>query len=103
MACPPDLTRTSKPNHGGPVARRRTRSRERFPSPACPDTIAQRAPPLDEKLRDFLKVRGRPGQPCPRCGDKLRRASVHGYDAIFCPSCQPEDRKGAAVNARRTR
>ncbi|XXY55193.1 zinc finger domain-containing protein [Sorangium sp. So ce269] len=55
------------------------------------------------KLRDFLKVRGRPGQPCPRCGDKLRRASVHGYDAIFCPSCQPEDRKSAAVNARRTR
>ncbi|WP_437829953.1 DNA-formamidopyrimidine glycosylase family protein [Sorangium sp. So ce1153] len=66
-------------------------------------TIAQRAPPLDEKLRDFLKVRGRPGQPCPRCGDKLRRASVHGYDAIFCPSCQPEDRKGAAAGLRRAR
>ncbi|WP_437732125.1 DNA-formamidopyrimidine glycosylase family protein [Sorangium sp. So ce1335] len=66
-------------------------------------TIAQRAPALDEKLRDFLKVRGRPGQPCPRCGDKLRRASVHGYDAIFCPSCQPEDRKSGPLNLRRAR
>ncbi|KYF72950.1 DNA-formamidopyrimidine glycosylase family protein [Sorangium cellulosum] len=66
-------------------------------------TIAQRSPALDEKLRDFLKVRGRPGHPCPRCGDKLRRASVHGHDAIFCPTCQPEDRKSASLNLRRPR
>ncbi|KYF58659.1 DNA-formamidopyrimidine glycosylase [Sorangium cellulosum] len=66
-------------------------------------TIAERSPALDEKLRDFLKVRGRPGQPCPRCGDKLRRASVHGHDAIFCPSCQPEDRRSASLHLRRLR
>ncbi|WP_437607022.1 DNA-formamidopyrimidine glycosylase family protein [Sorangium sp. So ce834] len=66
-------------------------------------TIAQRAPALDEKLRDFLKVRGRPGQPCPRCGDKLRRASLHGYDAIYCPTCQPEEGKGAAAELRRAK
>ncbi|WP_437965980.1 DNA-formamidopyrimidine glycosylase family protein [Sorangium sp. So ce260] len=66
-------------------------------------TIARRAPALDDKLRDFLKVRGRPGQPCPRCGDKLRRASVHGHDAIFCPTCQPEERKGAAAELRRAK
>ncbi|WP_438015729.1 DNA-formamidopyrimidine glycosylase family protein [Sorangium sp. So ce315] len=66
-------------------------------------TIAARSPALDEKVRDFLKVRGRPGQPCPRCGDKLRRASVHGHDAIFCPSCQPEDRRSAPPNLRRLR
>ncbi|WP_437632000.1 DNA-formamidopyrimidine glycosylase family protein [Sorangium sp. So ce854] len=66
-------------------------------------TIAERSPALDEKVRDFLKVRGRPGQPCPRCGDKLRRASVHGHDAIFCPSCQPEDRRSASLHLRRLR
>ncbi|WP_437276850.1 DNA-formamidopyrimidine glycosylase family protein [Sorangium sp. So ce375] len=66
-------------------------------------TIARRAPALDERLRDFLKVRGRPGQPCPRCGDKLRRASVHGHDAIFCPACQPEARRGTAADPRRAR
>ncbi|WP_104987733.1 DNA-formamidopyrimidine glycosylase family protein [Sorangium cellulosum] len=65
--------------------------------------IAERAPALDEKLRDFLKVRGRPGQPCPRCGDKLRRAPVHGHDAIYCPSCQPEERRGAAGELRRVK
>lgn len=29
-------------------------------------TIAERRPPLDQKLRDFLKVRGHAGEPCPR-------------------------------------
>lgn len=56
--------------------------------------IARRAPPLDEKVRDFLKVRGRNGQPCPRCGTKIRSAGVHGHDAEFCPTCQPEPRAG---------
>ena len=31
------------------------------------DEIARRAPPLDEKVRDFLNVRLRKGAPCPRC------------------------------------
>ena len=64
-------------------------------------TIADRRPALDEKLRDFLKVRGRPGEPCVRCGTKLRRAGVHGHDAIFCPSCQPDGRGSAIVDFRK--
>lgn len=56
--------------------------------------IARRAPPIDEKLRDFLKVRGRHGEPCPRCGTKLRSAGVRGHDAEFCPACQVEPRAG---------
>lgn len=63
--------------------------------------IARRRPPLDEKLRDFLKVRNRHGEPCPRCGGKIRRAGVHGHDAFFCPTCQPERRKGALVDWRK--
>jgi formamidopyrimidine-DNA glycosylase len=63
--------------------------------------IARRKPPLDEKLRDFLKVRGKHGEPCPRCGTTLRAAGVHGHDADFCPSCQPATRKSGIVDWRR--
>jgi formamidopyrimidine-DNA glycosylase len=61
-------------------------------------TIAKRKPPLDEKLRDFLKVRGRHGEPCPRCGATLRSAGVHGHDAEFCPECQPATRRSGIVD-----
>lgn len=65
------------------------------------DTIAQRAPPLDAKVRDFLRVRGRSGQPCPRCGTKIRDAGVRGHDAQFCPTCQPDTRGSTFVDWRR--
>jgi formamidopyrimidine-DNA glycosylase len=64
-------------------------------------TIAERKPALDEKLRDFLKVRGRHGEPCPRCGAKIRAAGVHGHDADFCPECQPATRKSGIVDWRK--
>lgn len=54
------------------------------------DTIAARQPALHEKLRDFLNVRGRKDQPCPRCGTTIRVAGIHGHDAYFCPVCQPD-------------
>ncbi|TNE92363.1 MAG: endonuclease VIII [Deltaproteobacteria bacterium] len=50
--------------------------------------LEARQPPLDEKLRDFLKVRNRKGEPCPRCGARIRVAGVRGYDSFFCGSCQ---------------
>jgi formamidopyrimidine-DNA glycosylase len=53
-------------------------------------TIAARKPELHEKLRDFLHVRGRAGEPCDRCGTTLRTAGVHGHDAYFCPRCQQD-------------
>ena len=64
---------------------------------AC-ETIRERKPPLDEKLRDFLNVRGRGGEPCPRCGTKLRRARVRADDSIFCPQCQPDVRGTSIVD-----
>jgi len=57
------------------------------------DEIARRDPPIDEKLRDFLSVRGRDGKPCPRCGTKIRAVRVGDGDACFCPKCQPTERK----------
>ena len=62
------------------------------------DTVKEKQPPLDEKLRDFLKVRNRHGEKCPRCGDTIRRAGVHGHDTFFCPTCQPETRKTGIVS-----
>jgi formamidopyrimidine-DNA glycosylase len=55
--------------------------------------VARRQAPLEEKVRDFLQVRGRAGLPCPRCGAKLRTARVVDADACFCPECQPAERK----------
>lgn len=55
--------------------------------------IRRRKPALDEKLRDFLAVRNRKGEPCPVCGTAIRAAGVRGHDAFFCPRCQP-DAKG---------
>ena len=63
--------------------------------------ISRRKPPLKQKLRDFLKVRNKAGEPCPRCGAKLRRAGVRGVDAHFCPDCQPERRKSGIVDWRK--
>lgn len=65
------------------------------------DVIRERRPAIDDKLRDFLSVRGRAGEPCVRCGTKLRRAGVHGHDAIFCPACQPDERGSAIVDWRK--
>jgi formamidopyrimidine-DNA glycosylase len=56
------------------------------------DEIERRAEPPDVKLRDFLAVRGRVGQPCPRCGSKIRDVRVGDGDACFCPTCQPATR-----------
>lgn len=55
--------------------------------------IRSAAPPLHQKMRDHMKVRNRKDEPCPRCGAKIRRESVLGYDTFFCPSCQPASRK----------
>jgi formamidopyrimidine-DNA glycosylase len=49
--------------------------------------------PIEVKVRGHVRVRGRKDEPCPACGTKIRRAGVLGYDAFFCPSCQPATRK----------
>jgi formamidopyrimidine-DNA glycosylase len=37
----------------------------------------------------FLKVYGREGKKCSRCGTKIRREKISGRSAYFCPHCQP--------------
>jgi formamidopyrimidine-DNA glycosylase len=62
--------------------------------------VARRAQPIEVKVRDFLRVRNRKGQPCPACGATIRVEGVRGHDAFFCPTCQP-DRPGARLGRRK--
>jgi formamidopyrimidine-DNA glycosylase len=55
--------------------------------------IRRRDEPIEVKVRDFLKVRGRDGKPCLVCGTTIRAVRVGDGDACFCPHCQPETRK----------
>lgn len=55
--------------------------------------VSASAQPIHVKVRDHMKVRNRRGLSCPRCGTKVRREGVRGYDVFFCPSCQPARRK----------
>jgi len=48
--------------------------------------------PIHVKVRDHMKVRLRHGKPCTRCGTKIRREGVRGWDVYFCPKCQPATR-----------
>ena len=50
--------------------------------------VAAAGRPIEVKVRDHMRVRGRRGEPCPACGVPIRRAGVLGYDAFFCPRCQ---------------
>ena len=37
-----------------------------------------------------LRVYGREGEPCPRCGRPVRRIVFSNRSAFYCPRCQPE-------------
>jgi formamidopyrimidine-DNA glycosylase len=43
---------------------------------------------LPAKLSGRFAVHGRAGEPCPRCGDDLRRVSYDSYEVTYCPTCQ---------------
>jgi formamidopyrimidine-DNA glycosylase len=60
---------------------------------AAIDEIERRGEPVEVKVRDFLKVRGRDGKPCPTCGTVIRSVRVGDGDACFCPTCQPATRR----------
>jgi formamidopyrimidine-DNA glycosylase len=54
------------------------------------EEVAKAGLPLEDKARAHMRVRGRAGENCPRCGQIIRRTGVLGYDSFFCPSCQPD-------------
>lgn len=56
------------------------------------EEVRRAGEPIHVKVRGHMKVRNRKGEPCPRCGDTIRREGVRGYDVFFCPTCQPPTR-----------
>ncbi len=43
---------------------------------------------LPTKLGDHFVVHGKYGEPCPRCGEDLRRVSYESHEVTYCPACQ---------------
>ena len=41
------------------------------------------------EIRDFLRVHGRGGQPCPRCGATISEIKARQRLTNFCRQCQP--------------
>jgi formamidopyrimidine-DNA glycosylase len=51
--------------------------------------------PLHEQDRSFLRVHGKPGEPCPRCRTPIAQITANQERNHFCPTCQPRGRLGA--------
>jgi formamidopyrimidine-DNA glycosylase len=47
----------------------------------------------EAKLGGRFKVHGRADEPCPTCGDTLRRVSFESYEMAYCPTCQTGGRQ----------
>ncbi|HYM45692.1 MAG TPA: DNA-formamidopyrimidine glycosylase family protein [Solirubrobacteraceae bacterium] len=48
--------------------------------------------PIPDKLPMPLQVHRREGEPCPRCGEKLRAVHFEDYVIAYCPACQTDGR-----------
>ena len=44
---------------------------------------------IDHKIRDFMKVHNRGGEPCPRCGSKITELRANQRITSYCRRCQP--------------
>jgi formamidopyrimidine-DNA glycosylase len=72
-----------------PVPRLSRRRRERVYE-AMRDTVRESVPAgrVPHGERWLTRVRDRRDAECPRCGTRLRKATVAGRTACWCPSCQ---------------
>ena len=48
---------------------------------------------LPTKIGDHFTVHGKYGEPCPRCGEDLRRVSYESHEVTYCPACQTGGRR----------
>ena len=44
---------------------------------------------LHHKVRDFLQVHNKGGQPCPRCGSGISQLTANQRITSYCRHCQP--------------
>jgi len=52
------------------------------------DRERKRVGGLPAKMGDRFTIHNRHGQPCPRCGDTMRRVSFNSREVTYCPTCQ---------------
>jgi formamidopyrimidine-DNA glycosylase len=45
---------------------------------------------LPTKLEGRFKIHKHHGEPCPRCGEPMRRVSYESYEITYCPTCQTD-------------
>jgi formamidopyrimidine-DNA glycosylase len=45
-------------------------------------------PRLEVEQRKYLRVHGKGGEPCPRCGTRISEVSAGGFVITWCRSCQ---------------
>ena len=55
---------------------------------AATERERQRTGGLPPKMGDRFAVHNRHGEPCPRCGDTMRRISYESHEVTYCPRCQ---------------
>ena len=48
---------------------------------------------LPTKIGDHFTIHGKYGEPCPRCGEDLRRVSYESHEVTYCPNCQTGGRR----------
>jgi formamidopyrimidine-DNA glycosylase len=59
------------------------------------EIVRERMPPnIHVKVRDFLKVHNKGGEPCPRCGTAISEIRPNNRITSWCRTCQP----GGLVN-----
>jgi formamidopyrimidine-DNA glycosylase len=54
-------------------------------------------------MQDELKVYGRGGEPCDRCGTPIAKTRLGGRGTWFCPTCQPYAASSASSRPSRSR
>ena len=63
---------------------------------AIPIVAERMGSTINEKIRDFLKVHRKGGQPCPVCGSAIAEVSPNQRTTSWCRTCQP----GGALSSR---
>ena len=59
------------------------------PRQAVPILRERMGDDIHRKVRDFLAVHGKGGQPCPNCGAKITSITANGFLTNYCRTCQP--------------
>ena len=56
---------------------------------AIPIVAERMGDTIDEKVRDFLKVHRKGGEPCPNCGARITEVTPNKRITSYCRTCQP--------------